>query len=177
VAYRVFLSQNTMNYLQTDFMDNLKRSLNQLYDRDKRLNLNGENFWIVEKDLQFKGENKSAEELVHMISHTHLINVPHAIPFVLRAKIFQHLLILQRVEYSGHYIHPITITRATIVEDAFAKLFMQKFNMKKQLAIKFFNELGQIEEGIDGGGLFKEFIVKVCEKIFDPEYGFFKENE
>lgn len=50
-------------------------------------------------------------------------------------------------------------------------------NLKKQLAIKFYNELGQIEEGIDGGGLFKEFIVKVCDKIFDPEYAFFMENE
>lgn len=49
--------------------------------------------------------------------------------------------------------------------------------MKKQLAIKFLNELGQVEEGIDGGGLFKEFIVKVCDLIFDPEYAFFKENE
>lgn len=54
---------------------------------------------------------------------------------------------------------------------------MQKFNMKKQLSIKFLNELGQIEEGIDGGGLFKEFITKLNDKIFDPEYGFFRENE
>ena len=39
------------------------------------------------------------------------------------------------------------------------------------------NDLGQMEEGIDGGGLFKEFITKLCDKIFDAEYGFFKENE
>ena len=30
-----------------------------------------------------------------------------------------------------------------------------------------------IEEGIDGGGLFKEFITQLCDKIFDPEYAFF----
>jgi hypothetical protein len=30
------------------------------------------------------------------------------------------------------------------------------------------NELGQVEEGIDGGGLFKEFITKLCDNIFDP---------
>lgn len=54
---------------------------------------------------------------------------------------------------------------------------MQKFDLKNKLKIKFQNELGQIEDGIDGGGLFKEFITKLCDKIFDPEYGFFKENE
>ena len=53
---------------------------------------------------------------------------------------------------------------------------MQKFDLKNKLKIKFQNELGQIEDGIDGGGLFKEFITKLCDKIFDPEYGFFKEN-
>lgn len=105
-------------------MDNIKRSLNQLYDRDKRLDLHGENFWVVEKNIQFQGENKTPEELVHMISHTHLVNVPHTIPFVLRAKIFQFLLLQQRVEYGGQYIHPVTISRGSMVEDAFAKLYM-----------------------------------------------------
>ena len=52
-----------------------------------------------------------------------------------------------------------------------------KFNMKNQLAIRFVDEQGQVEEGIDGGGLFKEFITKLCDKIFDPEYAYFKENE
>jgi len=37
--------------------------------------------------------------------------------------------------------------------------------------------MGVVEEGIDGGGLFKEFITKLCDKIFDPEYAYFKENE
>ena len=54
---------------------------------------------------------------------------------------------------------------------------MQKINLKKKLQIKFMNEHGQIEEGIDGGGLFKEFITKLCDRIFDPEYAYFKENE
>ena len=49
--------------------------------------------------------------------------------------------------------------------------------MKNQLAIKFVNEMGIVEDGIDGGGLFKEFITKLCDKIFDPEYAFFREND
>jgi ubiquitin-protein ligase E3 C len=32
------------------------------------------------------------------------------------------------------------------------------------------------EEGVDGGGLFKEFITKLTEIIFDPHYAFFAET-
>jgi ubiquitin-protein ligase E3 C len=32
------------------------------------------------------------------------------------------------------------------------------------------------EEGIDGGGLFKEFMTKLTEIIFDPQYSFFTET-
>jgi len=32
------------------------------------------------------------------------------------------------------------------------------------------------EEGVDGGGLFKEFMTKITEKIFDPQYAFFTET-
>lgn len=32
------------------------------------------------------------------------------------------------------------------------------------------------EEGIDGGGLTKEFLTKLTERIFDPHYGFFTET-
>jgi ubiquitin-protein ligase E3 C len=39
------------------------------------------------------------------------------------------------------------------------------------------NEQGMAEEGIDGGGLFKEFVTKLCDNIFDPEYAYFEENE
>jgi len=33
------------------------------------------------------------------------------------------------------------------------------------------------EMGIDAGGLFKEFMTKLNEKIFDPQYSFFVETE
>lgn len=35
----------------------------------------------------------------------------------------------------------------------------------------------QAEDGIDGGGLFKEFMTKLTEKIFDPHYPNFTETE
>jgi ubiquitin-protein ligase E3 C len=35
------------------------------------------------------------------------------------------------------------------------------------------NQLGLDEAGIDGGGLFREFILKLLENGFDPNRGFF----
>ena len=114
-------------------------------------------------------------QITNAVSHTILVNIPHTIPFTIRAKIFQHLVKMQKEEFPGW--HPISINRAFILENAYDKIFMNKVNLKRPLQIKFINEHGQAEEGIDGGGLFKEFITKLCDKIFDPEYAFFRENE
>ena len=114
-------------------------------------------------------------QLTLAVSPTILISIPHTIPFTIRAKIFQNLIKQQREGYNG--FHPVTINRSYILENAFDRIYMNKANLKGPLQIKFVNEHGQVEEGIDGGGLFKEFITKLCDKIFDPEYCFFKENE
>lgn len=71
-----------------EFMDNLKKAVSRLYDRDKRLKINGENFWIVEKDIGERLDGKSHDEVSQSISSTILCNIPHTIPFRLRAKIF-----------------------------------------------------------------------------------------
>jgi hypothetical protein len=51
IAYRVFWSHQTMSRFSPEFLENLKRAIMGLYDRDIRLKINGENFWIVEKDM------------------------------------------------------------------------------------------------------------------------------
>lgn len=38
--------------------------------------------------------------------------------------------------------------------------------------VEFVNAEGQMEAGIDGGGLFKELLDTVCKEAFDPEHGF-----
>ena len=48
--------------------------------------------------------------------------------------------------------------------------------MQSNFRIQFIDSLFQVEDGIDGGGLLKEFITKLTEAIFDPQYGFFSEN-
>lgn len=87
IAYRVFLSPNSMANFSADFCDNLKRALNQLYERDKRLKMNGENFWIIEKDIEDRTDALNGDQLLKNVSHTTLVHIPHTIPFSVRAKI------------------------------------------------------------------------------------------
>lgn len=55
-------------------------------------------------------------------------------------------------------------------------MFKLKQNIKRKLRIEFVDHNYITEEGIDGGGLFKEFINKLTETIFNPEYAFFTET-
>ena len=32
---------------------------------------------------------------------------------------------------------------------------------------------GHVEEGVDAGGIFKEFLNSLIKTVFDPNYGFF----
>ena len=164
-----------MKKFSSEFLENIKKAINALYDRDKRLKTNGENFWIIEKDIADRFANMSNADLTNSISHSILVNLPHTIPFTIRAKIFQHLISMHREGYNG--FHPITINRTMILENAYDRIYKNKINLHGNLQIKFVNDYGQVEEGIDGGGLFKEFITKLCDRIFDPEYAYFKENE
>lgn len=51
-----------------------------------------------------------------------------------------------------------TIRRGHVADDGFRAFSGLGANMKGRLAIRFVDEYGQEEAGIDGGGLFKEFL-------------------
>ena len=88
IAYRMFWSNYTTGLFSSEFIINIKKSLTALYDRDKRLKINPENFWVIEKDILMRMDKLSNEALTNSISHSIIINIPHTIPFTLRAKIF-----------------------------------------------------------------------------------------
>lgn len=39
--------------------------------------------------------------------------------------------------------------------------------------VSYIDEFGQIEEGYDMGGIFKEFLNDLSKKVFDPSFGMF----
>lgn len=51
--------------------------------------------------------------------------------------------------------------------------FLSDSDLRHKLRIQFINSIGLEEVGIDGGGIFKEFINEVLKTAFDPNRGFF----
>jgi hypothetical protein len=69
----------------------------------------------------------------------------------------------------------IPIRRNRIVEDGFEHLSGRPGeSMRGRMRIHFINEFGEHEAGVDGGGLFKDFMEGIIKVAFDVQYGLFK---
>ena len=69
----------------------------------------------------------------------------------------------------------VTIRRATVLQDAFRQLHRMGPALKSRVRIHFINEYGVEEAGVDGGGIFKEFVELMVQQGFSPRHsGLFK---
>lgn len=68
------------------------------------------------------------------------------------------------------------ISRQNIFDNAFNLYFGGLLDHRAPWKITFINNLGMVEDGQDAGGLFLEFINKLCEVSFSKEVGFFVES-
>jgi hypothetical protein len=105
--------------------------------------------------------------------------IPQVMSFDHRVALFSKTLRQQRdgnYEEPGHGVK-IKVRRGSLYEDAYNTLNPLKGNLKGRIQISFVDEHGIEEAGIDGGGLFKEFMVQLSKRAFDPQYGMFKEAE
>ncbi|RKP15406.1 hypothetical protein BJ684DRAFT_7045 [Piptocephalis cylindrospora] len=105
-----------------------------------------------------------------------LRHIPFILPFTLRANLLRSGTHASREE-EGVYLHtlaPVTIRRGHAFEDGFT--FRQA--LSKKAKIEFIDQWGRPEEGIDGGGLFKEFMTQLVEEIFHAQVpGLFSATE
>ena len=67
IAYRVFYDAQYESCFGEEFKNNLKKAIVGLYDRDVRLELFPENFWIIEKDLFTRYNKLKNDELTTQI--------------------------------------------------------------------------------------------------------------
>eukprot|EP00597_Dinobryon_sp_UTEXLB2267_P010571 CAMPEP_0170101272 /NCGR_PEP_ID=MMETSP0020_2-20130122/2160_1 /TAXON_ID=98059 /ORGANISM="Dinobryon sp., Strain UTEXLB2267" /LENGTH=1091 /DNA_ID=CAMNT_0010324337 /DNA_START=453 /DNA_END=3728 /DNA_ORIENTATION=- len=118
-----------------------------------------------------------------------LTYIPQVIPFKQRLSIFQSLLELDKAAvYGGDGSHGaiaaalgfgtsavrIEVRRDRIVDDAFDALHdMPAVRLKGKVQVEFISGQGYHEAGIDGGGLFKEFLDAFSKSAFDPNFGLF----
>lgn len=93
-----------------------------------------------------------------------LNNIPFVITFEHRVQIFRLFVEndRRRNDLFG-MLRPFTeveIRRDHVFEDGFNKLYKLGNSLKKKIAITFIDSFGLAESGIDGGGVFKEFITR-----------------
>ncbi|SPO20088.1 related to ubiquitin protein ligase e3 [Ustilago trichophora] len=111
-----------------------------------------------------------------------LNNVPFMIPFDVRVQIFRQFVRIDAVK-NGIYVdrwqrrRGVKIRREHVAQDGFASLAPLGAELKKPLEILFIDKFGKVEAGIDGGGLFKEFLTSLVREAFDTNRGLWKATD
>jgi ubiquitin-protein ligase E3 C len=109
-----------------------------------------------------------------------LMQAPFLIPFTSRVKIFTTQLATARQSHGSQGIfarNRFRIRRDHILEDAYNQMSaLSEDDLRSSIRVTFVNELGVEEAGIDGGGIFKDFMEKITRAAFDVQYGLFKET-
>ena len=118
-----------------------------------------------------------------------LQNMPFFIPFATRVQIFRHFVALDQHRRRGTSDpdmwrfaqmnsaagdisrHRAKVRREHIFEDAFAQFYELGEGLKEPIQIRFVDKFDTIEEGIDGGGVTKEFLTSVTNEAFGAVNG------
>lgn len=106
-----------------------------------------------------------------------LTRIPQVLPFAQRVQVFQRLLASDKrnAQDEAHlYGQRIRIRRDHIYEDSFAALNHLGHGLRGRVQVTFVSDLGTEEAGIDGGGVFKEFMDALTKRAFDPQYALFR---
>ena len=100
--------------------------------------------------------------------------MPHLIPLKERLVLFRRKVTADKNNI-GRTLTVATIGRNSIVEDGY-RMFssLSPEELKAGVRIKFVNQQGVEEPGIDQDGVFKEFLELTVKGIFDPELNLFK---
>ncbi|KAF8971628.1 hypothetical protein BGZ46_010256 [Entomortierella lignicola] len=112
-----------------------------------------------------------------------LETMPHVIPFSARLEIFRDFIKeekLQRAQSLAlvrpdlHQSVMVKVRRGYVLEDGYKSLGqLSASRWKNTIRVKFVNESGMDEAGIDQGGPFKEFMESFIESGFSPDLNLF----
>ncbi|KAK4794782.1 hypothetical protein SAY86_012776 [Trapa natans] len=117
-------------------------------------------------------ENTRADDILRQ--------APFLIPFTSRVKIFTSQLASHRQRQGSQSLftrNRFRIRRDHILEDAYNQMNKcSEEDLRGLIRVTFINEFGVEEAGIDGGGIFKDFMENITRAAFDCQYGLFKES-
>lgn len=183
------------------------RLLRQLHTRDSRRSFVPQGHWHVlhqhdlasfikaveleERDLSRAGHEDAPHSILSERTRAFMTprlqvleQIPFVIPFEVRVEIFRQFvrydverLGISRDIFSHFRRHRATIRRGHIAEDGMAQLYALGPRLKEPLEIVFVDQWGQQEAGIDGGGVFKEFLTSIVREVFDTDRGLWCTND
>lgn len=171
----------------------------QLYSRDCRHKFCPENHWLSSRaaitienvNISEYLQDKDGQDDVLPIQSMSTMNarnlailkyIPFAVPFLHRVEIFQKIISEDRSQFQSTEQRVmsaaalnITVNRKYLYQDAFDQLAQDRTeDIKKVIRVQMVNAQGLEEAGIDGGGVFREFMSQLVKAGFDPSVGFFK---
>ncbi|CAH1185168.1 unnamed protein product [Phyllotreta striolata] len=151
-----------------------------LYRRDCRRNYTPPGHWLI-KDVKvsaFVSDLEKGRRAPQLLLQT----MPHVIPHEDRVRLFRKyinnektVLGLTESACASPQSTLITVHRNRIVEDGYRQLaLLPSQSLKGVIRVRFINEQGLDEAGIDQDGVFKEFLEESIKRVFDPSLNLFK---
>ncbi|KDO25661.1 hypothetical protein SPRG_08960 [Saprolegnia parasitica CBS 223.65] len=114
--------------------------------------------------------------------HFVLSTLPQAIPFATRVQFFTECIDREKAHIPGRHVfsqlRPLRIRRDAMIADsfeAFESIFVEQgaAGLKSRMQVTFVNAQGLDEAGVDGGGVFKEYMDLLTKHAFSTEHPFF----
>jgi ubiquitin-protein ligase E3 B len=151
-----------------------------LYRRDCRRKFAPQNHWLIReiRSSHFLADLEKGKKHTQVL----LQKMPHIIPHDDRVQLFRKyvhnekaVLGLTESAYASPSSALVTVHRDRIVEDGYRQLaVLAPPSLKGVIRVRFVNQQGLDEAGIDQDGVFKEFLEETIKKVFDPSLNLFK---
>ncbi|XP_048570079.1 E3 ubiquitin-protein ligase UPL6 [Triticum urartu] len=172
------LKKMSIDSLKSQARIGLSELLTQLQDWNSRLPFTAESDFYSQEATS---ENFVSQAILGNTRASEIIKLaPFLAPFTIRVKIFTSQLANSKQSMASHSAltrHRFKIRRSRLLEDAFDQLsLLSEEDLKGPIRVSFVNEHGVEEAGIDGGGIFKDFMENITRAAFDVQYGLFKET-
>ncbi|KAJ3307475.1 hypothetical protein HDV03_000123 [Kappamyces sp. JEL0829] len=169
--------------LETAYIQGLfSKFLSQIHTRDSRKRFCPANHWLVDNvDMtaamklvsRTEQENERVSDRVRACRQI-LENIPFIVAFEDRVKLFRSYLVDDGT--ASVWVAPsfrVEVRREQVFQDGYAQLNSLGPKLREKISITFIDSHGFPEAGIDGGGVFKEFLTECLKQAFDPKLGLF----
>ncbi|CAG0919396.1 unnamed protein product [Notodromas monacha] len=117
---------------------------------------------------------------IEALGFSTLLNLQFLVPFIERVQLFMAMLIQDKsntqgdAAVAGINVLDIGARRKRFYDDGFAAMKGVEVEVKPRWRVTLWNEAGAAEAGIDGGGVFREFLTELLKEAVNPNRGLFQ---